>query len=235
MSDLIAVLGDIASSGKSGVHAILHNCRLEGAGVSLYGCEPIVEFLRSEAPAPEELQVVRGRQFAALFAGTARGPIALVADLYGEHIARLWYLAPTSLHARRPERVDVPFDPTFGQQTPSVGFDPVDYPELSAAHVSRVLALATGFLEYGPTTSAIPLRSAAQLSRLRPYVLRAFSDGEMAATLIVVVALRSDGQPGLVQFPIAARLPSDLSADATVVADEAECDAELARSWQPSL
>ena len=118
MSDLTSVLGDMFSSGGSGMQAILHNCRFEGAGASLYGCEPIVEFLRSEAPAPEQVQVVRGRRFAALFAGTVRGSIALLADLYGEHIARLWYLAAASPHARRPERVDVPFDPTFGQLSP---------------------------------------------------------------------------------------------------------------------
>ena len=235
MSDLIGVLGSVISRGRSGDQAILHNCRFEGAGTSLYGCEPIVEFLRAEAPAPEKVQVVRGRRYAALFAGTARGSIALFADLYSEHIARLWYLAEASPHARRPERVDVPFDPAFGQLTPSVGFDPVDHPELAPAHVSRVLAMATDLIENGTPGNAISLRSAEQLTRPRPYVLRAVSDGETAAMLMVVVSLRSDGQPGLVQFPIAAHLPSDLAADATVVVDEAECDAELARSWRPSL
>ena len=111
----------------------------------------------------------------------------------------------------------------------------MDHPELTPAHVPRVLAMATNLIENRAPGDAISLRSATQLTRLRPYVLRAFSDGETAAMLMVVVALRSDGQPGLVQFPIAARLPSDLVADATVVVDEAECDAELARAWRPSL
>ena len=233
MSGLRDVLRDILSGRGAG--AVLHNCRFEGAGASAYGREAILELFRAKPCALEELHVVRGRRFAALFAGAAKESVALFADLYDEHIARLWYLASAPLGSRRPERVDVPFDPAFGPPSTCVGFDPADHPDLAPEHVPRVADAAARLLNAHGVRDAIPLRSAARLARLRPIVLRAFSDGETAAVLLQVVALRNDGRPGLVQFPIAACLRSNLSAEATVVVDEAECEAELARDWRPVL
>ncbi len=235
MSDVKDVLTDILSGGRAGARTVLHNCRFEGAGASAYGREAILDLFRAEAGAVEEVQVVRSHRFAALFASAASGPVALYADLYGEHIARLWYLSAAPLLARRPERVDVPFDPSFGTLAPRVGFDPADHPELAPGHVPRVAAVGACLLDAHRVADGIPMRSAARMTRPRPFVLRAFSEGETVAVLMQVVALRGDCRPGLVQFPIAAYLRSDLLGDSTVIVDEAECDAEFSRDWQTVL
>jgi hypothetical protein len=190
---------------------------------------------RGEVCVLEDVHAVRAGRFAALFARARSESVALFADLYGEHIARLWYLAAAPLALQRPERVDVQFDPTVGQLSTSPGFDPMDHPELAPQHAPRVAEAAARVLNAAGAGDAIPLKSGARLARLRPFVLRAFSDGETAAVLLQVIALRNDGRPGLVQFPMAAYLHSNLAAEATLVVDEAECDAELGRDWRPVL
>jgi len=229
-------LEDLLAGAANGADSVLHNCHFDGAGASAFGPEAILDVLRVGRHSAEFIQLVEGPHNAALFASEPAGSVALVADLCEGHITRLWYLGPTTLpRARlRPERVDVPFDPGFGQLAPRLEFDPADHPQLEVAHGSRVSALALPLLSPS-APDGMPLRSAVRLTRLRPYVLRAFSAGDVAAVLMIVVAQRADGQAGLVQFPIAGRLPSDRYEDATVVVDEGECDAELTRSWRPAL
>lgn len=225
MRDLTNVLTDILGGGAGGACTVLHNCRFDGAGASVYGREAILEQFRKQPCASEDVHLVRCRRFAALFARAEGRGVALFADLYGEHIARLWYLASTPLALRRASRVDVPFDPTFGQLAQSVAFDPADHPELMSEHVPRVMAMADG-ASMGRST---------RLMRPRSFVLRAFSHGESTAVLAQVVALRSDGRPGLVQFPMAVCLRSDPPAEATVVVDESECEAAFSSDWRSVL
>lgn len=229
------VLSDILIGGHGAARAVLHNCRFEGAGSSAYGREAVLELFRAKKTVLQDLQAVRNGRFAAIFGLSESGSVALFADLYGEYIARLWYLAAVPLASPRGEHVDVPFDPTFGELAPSVGFDAADHPELASDHAPWAAAAAARLLDAGPAEDAISPRSGARLSRPRPFVLRAFSEGATAAVLMRMAALRGDGRPGLVQIPIAMCLPSNRPAEATVVIDEAECDAELSRDWRPLL
>jgi hypothetical protein len=217
-----------------GARSVLHNCRFEGAGARAFGREAILEMLRADAQPAEFPRVLEGSCHAALFAGGARGSVALFADRLEGHITRLWYLAPDPLPKEHAARLDVPFDANFGQLTPRLEFDSRDHPQLASSHGARINALTSALLEPGGA-ERIPLKSAARLTRLRPFVLRAFSVGNAAAALVMVVALRNDDQAGLVQFTVAAHLPSDRFEEATVVVDEGQCDAELARSWRPVL
>jgi len=229
-----ASLRDLLAGTADGDRSLLHNCRFEGAGARAFGREAILEILRPETPSAEFVQVLEGSRNAALFASDARGFVALFADLFDGSITRLWYLAPNALPKERIEQLDVPFDASFGQLIPGLEFDAHDHPELAPSHGARVNALTLSLLEPG-RADRIALKSAARLTRLRPFVLRAFSVGDAAAVLLMVIALRNDGQAGLVQFAIAAHLPSDRLEEATMVVDEGQCDAELARSWCPVL
>jgi hypothetical protein len=229
-----ASLRDLLAGTGGGARSLLHNCRFEGAGASAFGREAILEILRAEARSAEFVQVLEGSCNAALFASDVRGSVALFTDQFEGHITRLWYLAPNPLPKEQAERLDVPHDANIGQLTPRLEFDARDHPQLAPFHEARVNALILPLLEPGGA-DRIPLKSAARLTRLRPFVLRAFSAGDAAAVLIMMIALRNDGQAGLVQFAIAAHLPSDRFEDATVVVDEGQCDAELARSWRPVL
>lgn len=238
MSNLGGALCDILAGGGSGAGALLHNCRFEGAGASAYGREGILELFRAaplELAKIDDMHIVCSQRFAALFGRTPDGSIALFADVYDQYVTRLWYLAPRPLLGRRIDRVDVPFDPTLGQQEPCVGFDPADHKELFPMHIGRVTAVGSQFLVSRTAAHNALFQSTHLLLRPRPFVLRAFSDGESAAALFWMVALRRDGRPGLVQFSIAALISSNLPADATLVVDEAECQAELQRTWQPAL
>jgi len=229
-----ASLRDLLAGTADGARSLLHNSRFEGAGARAFGREAILEILRAEARSAEFVQVLEGSYNAALFASDARGSVALFADLFEGHITRLWYLAPNTLPKEPAEQLDVPFDANFGQLIRGLEFDAHDHPQLASSHGARVNALTLSLLEAGGAYR-IALKSAARLTRLRPFVLRAFSVGDAAAVLLMVIALRNDGQAGLVQFTIAAHVPSDRFEEATLVVDEGQCDAELARSWRPVL
>ena len=233
MSELKPILTDVLR-GQDEASAILHNCRFEGAGASAYGREAILEVFRAAVHAPDYAQLVEGARCAALFAVDGSGPMALVADTHERRLSRIWYLGPKSLPCRRTQRIDVPFDPTFGQLAPCLVFDPADQPDLRPAHVVRVKAWGADLFD-PRTADGCAAKALTGLSRLRPYVLRAFSDGDVAAVLAIVIAQRDGGLPGLIQFAIAARLPSEQPIDAAVVIDEGERAVEQARTWRPVL
>jgi hypothetical protein len=233
VSTLSVRLDDLAH-GADADGAVLHNCRLEGAGTSVYGREAIVDWMRARAHNLEFVQLVEGRRCAALFASDAAGPIALFADLHEERITRLWYLAAQSPSGPQAQWIDIPYDASFGLPPTNGVFNADAHLDLLPEHVGRVSKWASEplGLEAGDGTV---MHGIAGLERLRCYVLRAFSSADVAAVLAIGVAHRSDGRPGLVHVPIAARLPSEQLTEARVVVDEAERAAQVARSWRPAF
>jgi hypothetical protein len=234
MSDLRKTLQEVLAG--TGTPAVLHNCRFEGAGASACGREAILELFRTEAVALDDIHFARSLRFGALFATTARGPVALFADLYNDQIGRLWYLGPHPLPLRRTDRIDVPHDPRLADAAPAVAFEAVDHPELKQSHAARITAFAIALLETRTIAASVtlspPLR---ELATPRLFVLRAFSDGASTVLLLNAAALRSDDRPGLIQFHLAARLPSAVAAEAAVVIDEGQYAVELSRAWRPVL
>jgi hypothetical protein len=228
------MLRDVISGAESARVALLHNCRLEGAGTSAYGRDEILSFFRNAHSSPDWVQLVEGIRCAALFTSDASGPTAVFADLYEGRINRLWYLASTALALASAQRIDVPFDPAVGETEPRVAFDPADHPDLQAAHVDRVHSWSTGLLEGDGDETPLP-RIVAGLSRPRLGVLRAFSSGDLVAVLAMLNAQRDDGRAGIAQFLIAARLTAEHGTGATTVIDEGGRQAELARTWRPAL
>jgi hypothetical protein len=233
MSAIRDALTGLLSGGFGGGSALLHSCRMDGAGVRVYGRESILDLFRAHHPSIEFIQVLQTERSAALFAQEPRGPIALVGDLHRDHLVRLWYLAPTALPLEGLARVDVPFDSGFGQLTPAIAFDPPVHLELSPTHAVRVTtAISQLFLPEG-APQAIPSRLANRVNRMRPHVLRAFSQGDSAVVLMMVTAHRNDGNAGVVQFSVAVRLASDTPEEAAVVVDEGGLEREIQRIWKP--
>jgi len=235
VSNLTDALFGMLSGTVGASRILLHNCRFEGAGTSLYGAEAILELFRTHPLRLEFLEAMQGERTATIFAQDAQGPVALFADLYAGHIARLWYLAPTPLPGDSHERIDVPFDPDFGYLVPSVAFEAADHPELSAAHVTRIAAAAAHLFLAGESAEPIRSRFAPEITHCRPHVLRAFSQGDAAAALMIVTAYRTSDQPGPVQFSAALRLGDDSFRDLLLVVDDGQCARELERSWRPSF
>lgn len=235
MNSLELTLRGVLAGEGAATAAVLHNCRFDGAGSSVYGREAILDLFRSTPMALDNARLVAGARFAALFGSSAGNSVALFADIYAGNIARLRFLGPVCLARRSAARIDVPYDPALGQHAALVAFEPNDHPELPPEHRARVLTAAERFSEHRCADDAALARASAQLVRMRSFVLRAFSSGREAAMLLMVAALRSDGRAGLVQFAAAAWLPSDAPQDGTVVVDEGECAAALMRDWQPTL
>lgn len=233
MSGVKTTLRDVLTGGDPD-RAVLHNCALEGAGVSLYGREAILEFFRAAARRPDYVRIIEARRGAALFATGTEGSMALFADLHEGKIMRLRYLASRSSSQRSIERIDVPCDPGFGQLLPQTALEPADHPELNPTHLRRVTAWAARLVREGPAGDT-PLPALAGLSRARAHAVRAFSQGDCAAVLAILAGHRADGRPGLVTFAVAENLTSDQPADQGLVVDEGERVAQFARVWRPAF
>lgn len=231
MSDLKHTLEQVLD-GQDPQLSVLHNCLLLAGPVTSYGRDAILELFHSgDASTPTHFAQSRGS--AALFATIDSHPLALFADRYGTYLSRLWYLAQAPLSQSPASRLDVPFDHQFGAFN-GTGFEAEMHPDLHADHIERVHTLLGGF-DLGALERATGAAIAGKLSQPYINVIRALSDGEMTVLLLMVTALRSDGLPALLQFPVAVCAVSDLPSDAYWVVDDARISADLARSWNSEL
>jgi hypothetical protein len=230
MPDLIETLeGVLTGTDRAG--AILHNCLFLGGGVTAYGRDCILELLRRQKTPQGRTYFAGAHHSAALFVTSGSLSMALFADHHNQYFSRLWYVSSTCLTQHHAGRIDVPFDPQFGHSAMSA-FDPRDHPELAAEHVERVHSMLEN-LDLPLFTQSAVLQSQGSFTRFTAHVLRAFSDNEATALLLVVSALREDEHTGVVQFPVAARLMS--GCDALFVPDHAKIEAECAHTWAPEL
>jgi hypothetical protein len=231
MSDLKHTLEQLLD-GQDPQHAVLHNCLLLAGPVTSYGRDAILELFRT-GTASTPTHFAQSRSNAALFATIESRPLALFADRYGTYVSRLWYLAQTPLSQSPAMRLDVPFDHQFGAFT-GTGFEAEVHPDLDHDHIERVRALLAGF-DLSALERATGSAIAGKLSQPYVNVIRALSDGEMTVLLLMVTALRNDGLPALLQFPVAVCAVSDSPADTHWAVDSARISADLARSWNSEL
>ena len=228
MPDVTDSLRAVLVGGSEASGAILHNCRMEGGAASAFGHEAILGLFAAQPLGLSEVRALASAGCAALFAQSDAGPVALFADCHGENVARLFFLGPQALQPARLERVDVPFDPVLGQDSPLLGFRDADHPQLRADDAQKVREAATGLI-----AAAVEPRVAQRLTRLRGCVIRAFSTaGDGIAFLLVATGTRVGGLPGLVQFAVGVHLPEGKAGNARVVVDRATLEAETARPWR---
>ena len=224
-------MGDVLD-GDDPQRAVLHNCLLiAGAGMA-YGRDAILELLRAR-PSATPTHFLQSPHAAALFATLDGKPIALFADRWNERLSRLWYLADTPLISQPGGRVDVPFDHGFGAGD-GPAFEAELHPDLASEHGARVTAILQ---QFDPSILESTIRSVGTVSLSQPRinVLRALSQGGTLALLLMVTALRNDGTPALLQFPMAALTESDSTHEILWVADLARLKSDLGRPWQPAL
>ncbi|MES2898235.1 MAG: hypothetical protein V4723_00835 [Pseudomonadota bacterium] len=158
---------------------LLPPCRLEAFGVESYGEEAIVQSFRSAPLAiSSSAQVIAAEGHLALFDGEH----ALFADLYGEDIARIWRLGPGQPAVAEPA-IGVPFDPDLWQARRDVAMRAEDHPALSVAGAGAVEEIGKDLARKWESGEG------AGDYRVRPFVLRAFSDGERGAALFAVYRL----------------------------------------------
>ncbi len=173
--------------------ALLPPCRLEGLGTEAYGEEAIVNHFR-QVPFEglEAVASVTSPANVALFVGDA----AVFADIFDNRILRIWRLGPGLPCAAEP-RIGVPFDTDLFQSRRDIALRREDHPQLDPNAFEPVQEIGYRLAhEWSADDSHPPWRS-------RPFLLRAFSNGNSGAALFALYQLGS-GQQRSVGFSFAA-------------------------------
>ena len=171
---------------------LLESARLAGLGGEAFGQEAIVAaFVRARSDFCVDTDCLQSKGNLAAFDGTR----AIVADLYAERLARLWWVGMPAVATTAPRPIAVPFDPDLAQLRGSVLFSHTDHPDLAMDHAIHVVAVV------GAEVAALDARSrntdsdvpqATPAFRRRAFVRRAFSVGERAAVLCAVAEWADD-------------------------------------------
>jgi len=166
---------------------LLESARLSGLGAEVFGQEAIVaEFARVGRLLGDDAEYLQSEGSLLALDGTR----AIVADLYSQRLARLWWVGMPAIAATAPRPIAVPFDPDLAQVRGSVLFGPADHPDLTLLHAQHVPAVVGAALPSLGVQSSddgfVPLPYTPAFRR-RAYVRRAFSAGERAAVFCTVV------------------------------------------------
>lgn len=195
---------------------LLANTRCAWGNGELLGEEAILAAFSERPFAIEsELFTVETSQGAALIGEHD----ALVADLYGGRIGRLWRVGPGISFP--PElAIDVAFDPDMRQARGDLNFCPEDHPELDPAAGERLLAAAADFTHQVKCEGKL---------RVRAFGVRAFGNPKASAALLSLYALGNETNrtASFSYAVIGAALGSDVI---RVVREQAQ-----PRDWTPRL
>jgi hypothetical protein len=199
---------------------LLQTARAHAFGVPHYGREEIVQAFRRR-PIVGEPQWIEAEGHAALLWDDR----ALIADVAGPHVARLWRIGPDAALPREPS-VGVPFDPDLAQVAGDDPFVAADHGLVSDAH-GRSLSVAMHAL--GSNWRDIEGVPAA---RVRSFCLRAFGSGASALGLLAVHLLEhgSARAAGYVHVAIAVG-----AAGSRLIRDGADEELLGTAPWRPRL
>lgn len=196
---------------------LLHTARLEAFGVEAYGEEAIVESFRC---APFDLSdnatVVEATGHVAIFDGDT----ALVADLYGECITRLWQLSDGNPLDGEPG-ISVVFDPDLAQARGDVFAAASDHPALAPDAIGCLLRAGRAIARDDPDAY-----------RTRAFAIRAFGTVARGVALFAVHRLEGEFDRRAGFAMAAARWTLD---GLQIVRDRAGEDAVAERSWTPHI
>ena len=201
---------NMLASGKRPKGALLPPCRLEGMGIEAYGEEAVVNHFRHAPLVPmDAADVLVSSGHAALFAGDA----ALFADIYDGGILRIWRLGSGEPCGAEPS-IGVPFDTDLCQARQDFAMRHEDHPELADAACDTVSQIGYRIAHDWSEADGAPSW------RVRPYLLRAFSNGRTGAALFAVHRLGSGGERSVGFAFAAARF---------VFGIDASCDPQIVR------
>ena len=164
-------------SGATVRNGILGTCRLESGNVDAFGTEAVTgAFRRAQMDNSGNCAMVAAPGHLALFNETE----AVVADLFGEYVGRLWRIGQPEPGVPEPA-VGVPFDTDLQQIRADVFVSASDHPALDPQAIGRVVALGRALTEDKNSDDAA--------FRNRVFALRAFGDTSQGCALFAVHAL----------------------------------------------
>jgi hypothetical protein len=203
-------------AGQRPASGLLHTCRLHAFGSEVYGTEAIVErFRMMPFVVPVEQIVVTAPGHLALFAGAG----AMIADVIGDNIARLWRVGPGVTILPEPG-VSVVFNPDLEQARGDVFFSASDHLSLADDAAQRVEAIGRD------------LARADDSFRARAFAIRAFGTADEGAALFAVYQLSGDAVRTSGFVHVAMRWSGDT---VTIVRDAAGAAAVAATPWTPRI
>ena len=149
---------------------LLESARLSGLGAEVFGQEAIVaEFARVGRLLSDGAEYLQSEGGLLALDGTR----AIVADLYFQRLARLWWVGMPAIAATAPHSIAVPFDPDLAQVRGSVLFSPADHPDLTLLHAQHVPAVVRAALPWpttGPSRCLTNLRFAVERTSGAPFL-----------------------------------------------------------------
>ena len=195
---------------------VMHTCRLHGFGSEAYGIEAIVERFRTMpyAIASDQVVVTAPGQLA-LFAGAG----AMIAEVAGNQIARLWRVGPGAPVLPEPG-ISVVFDPDLAQARGDVFFAASDHPALAPNAAPRVEAIGRD------------LARTDMGYRARAFAIRAFGTNDEGAALFAVHQLSADSVRSSGFVHVAVRWAGETVVTVRDTAGEA---ANAASPWTPRI
>ena len=166
--------------GVTVAEGVLGACRLESGNVDAFGIEA-VNYAFRRAPMADTATgvVVPGQGHLALFNDSE----AVVADLFGENVGRLWRIGQAEPGTPEPA-VGVAFDPDLRQARGAVFVSAVEHPALDPAALGRIEAFGHELVD-----KAMPGHAT---FRSRAFVVRAFGSNEQGCVLFAIHALDAD-------------------------------------------
>ena len=158
---------------------LLGNARCEWRGVEILGEEALLGLFAREPFDPgDEVLFLETAQNAALVGASG----AIVADLYGGRIGRLWRLGAGEPGLLEPA-VDVAFDPDMSQARCDLLLRSEDHPTIGDSPAGGIAEATRDLLDRLHKEGAL---------RARAFVVRAFGDGRGAAALLAIYALSNE-------------------------------------------
>jgi hypothetical protein len=218
---VLDTLRTLAAGGRP-VSGLLHTVRLEAFGIEVYGEEAVVESFRGDAlELDDNAKIVVAPGHIAVF----NRETALVADLHGANIARLWRLGG-GLHLDGEREISVVFDPDLTQARGDVFFAASDHPQLSADAADEVRRAGRTIAR------ADDPEDDHNAYRTRAFVIRAFGNAVEGVALFAVYRLTGDPVRESGFAKVAARwTPAGLD----ITRDRAGEAAASLRPWTPRV
>lgn len=165
------------ASGAPVATGILGACRLESGNVDAFGTEAVSDAFR-RAPLGDAATAVaiEADGHVAIFGESE----AIVADLFGDAIGRLWRMGQNDSGTPEPA-VGVAFDTDLRQARADVFVSATEHPALDPAALDRVVTLGRTLVhDTAPAFATF---------RARAFAVRAFGDGERGCVLFAIHAL----------------------------------------------
>ena len=174
---------------------LLPPCRLEAAGAEFFSEEAIVHSFRNAPFAiSDSAVVVESKDHLAIFDAET----ALIADVFGGNIGRLWRLGPGEPLAAE-LAIGVPFDTDLMQARGDLAMRREDHPGLAPEAAAAVEEVGRALARDWPASDSAPGY------RTRSFLIRAFTSGNASVALFALHTLGS-GAERTVGFSYAAAL-----------------------------